>query len=79
MKKNWKSMESFLKEGEKLMNKELYVSVLDITFFVSDEDGNEVLNKDGTIKQFEFEGRLKPLEYLCEDMTVEDLTEKANG
>ena len=60
------------------MNKELYVSVLDITFFVSDEDGNEVLNKDGTIKQFKFEGRLKPLEYLCEDMTVEDLTEKAN-
>ena len=61
------------------MSKELYVNVLDIKFFVSDEDGNEVLNKDGTIKEFHHEGRLKPLEYLCEDMTVEDLTEKANG
>ena len=60
------------------MNKELYVNVLDITFYVSDEDGNEVLNKDGTIKEFHHEGRLKPLEYLCEDITVEDLTEKAN-
>ena len=58
------------------MGKELYVNVLDIKFFVSDEDGNEVLNKDGTIKQFDFVGRLKPLEYLCDDMQVEDLTEK---
>jgi len=55
------------------------VNVLDIKFYVSDEDGNEVLNKDGTIKEFDFKGRLKPLEYLCEDMTVEDLEEVANG
>ena len=55
--------------------KEQYVNVLDIKFYVSDEDGNEVLNKDGTIKEFYFDGRLKPLEYLCEDMTVEDLEE----
>ena len=55
--------------------KEQYVNVLDIKFYVSDEDGNEVLNKDGTIKEFYFKGRLKPLEYLCEDMTVEDLEE----
>ena len=52
-----------------------YVNVLDIKFYVSDENGNEVLNKDGTIKEFYFKGRLKPLEYLCEDMTVEDLEE----
>ena len=57
------------------MSGEQYVNVLDIKFYVSDEDGNEVLNKDGTIKQFDFKGRLKPLEYLCEDMTVEDLEE----
>ena len=57
------------------MGKEQYVNVLDIKFYVCDEDGNEVLNKDGTIKQFDFKGRLKPLEYLCEDMTVEDLEE----
>ena len=44
-------------------------------FYLCDEDGNEVLNKDGTIKEFYFKGRLKPLEYLCEDMTVKDLEE----
>ena len=58
--------------------KEQYVNVLDIKFYVCDEDGNEVLNKDGTIKEFYFKGRLKPLEYLCEDMTVEDLEEIKN-
>ena len=62
--------------GTKMSNyKEQYVNVLDIKFYVCDEDGNEVLNKDGTIKEFYFKGRLKPLEYLCEDMTVEDLEE----
>ncbi len=61
------------------MSIEQYVNVLDIKFYVSDEDGNEVLNKDGTIKQFDFKGRLKPLEYLCEDMNVEDLEEVKNG
>ena len=55
--------------------KEQYVNVLDIKFYVCDEDGNEVLNKDGTIKEYYFKGRLKPLEYLCEDMTVADLEE----
>jgi len=58
-----------------MSKKEMYVSVLDIKFYVSDEDGNEILNKDGTIKEFYFDGRLKPLEYLCEDITVEDLKE----
>ena len=29
-----------------------------------DEDGNEVLNKDGTIKEFYCKGRLKTLFYL---------------
>ena len=57
------------------MSREQYVNVLDIKFYVYDEDGNEVLNKDGTIKEFYFKGRLKPLEYLCEDITVEDLEE----
>ena len=57
------------------MSGEQYVNVLYIKFYVSDEDGNQVLNKDGTIKQFYFKGRLKTLEYLCEDMTVEDLEE----
>ena len=27
------------------------------------------------VNVLDFDGRLKPLEYLCEDMTVEDLKE----
>tara|TARA_B100000900_G_scaffold392474_1_gene388002 strand:+ start:308 stop:511 length:204 start_codon:yes stop_codon:yes gene_type:complete len=60
------------------MNKEKdyqYVSVSNITFHLSDDEGNILENKDGTIKEFYFKGRLKPLEYLCEDMTIEDLEE----
>lgn len=56
-----------------------YVNVLDIKFYVCDEDGNELTNKDGSIKEFYFDGRLKSLEYLCEDMTVEDLEEVSDG
>ena len=61
------------------MSIEQYVNVLDIKFYVSDEEGNAVLEKDGTVKEFYCKGRLKPLEYLCEDMTVEDLEEVSNG
>ena len=61
------------------MSIEQYVNVLDIKFYVSDEEGNAVLEKDGTVKEFYCKGRLKPLEYLCEDMTVEDLEEVKNG
>ncbi len=39
------------------------------------ERGDMLEEKDGTIKEFYFKGRLKLLEYLCEDMTVEDLEE----
>ena len=52
-----------------------YVGVSNITFHLSNDEGNILENKDGTIKEFYFKGRLKPLEYLCEDMTVEDLEE----
>tara|TARA_Y100000114_G_scaffold39414_1_gene35075 strand:- start:453 stop:650 length:198 start_codon:yes stop_codon:yes gene_type:complete len=52
-----------------------YVSVSDITFKLSDDEGNILENADGSIKEFYFKGRLKLLEYLCEDMTVEDLQE----
>ena len=52
-----------------------YVSVSNITFCISNDDGDILENKDGTVKEFYFKGRLKPLEYLCEDMTVEDLEE----
>ena len=52
-----------------------YVSVSNITFHLSNDEGDILVNKDGTIKEFYFKGRLKPLEYLCENMTVEDLEE----
>ena len=52
-----------------------YVSVSNITFCISNDDGDILENKDGTVKEFYFKGRLKPLEYLCEDMTVADLEE----
>ena len=49
------------------------VSVYDITFYLVDEDGNEKLDKYGKVQQYACNGRLKPLEYLCEDMTEDDL------
>ena len=58
-----------------MSKKEMYVNVLDLIFYVCDEDGNAVLNKNGTVKEFSFDGRLKSLEYICEDIAVEDLTE----
>ena len=47
----------------------------DQAFEFFDENGEEVLNKDGTTKQFRLKDgiRFKPLEYLCEDMTEEML------
>ena len=56
-----------------------YVSVYNITFNLSDDEGNILENKDGTVKEFYFDGRLKSLEYLCEDMSVEDLEEVSDG
>ena len=53
------------------------INILDIKFYKYDEDGNELTNKDGTIKEFRIkEGyRYIPLEFLCEDMN-EDLLEE---
>ena len=52
------------------------VSVCNITFYKFDDDGNEELNKDGTIKEFDLKSvRFKPLEYLCEDLDPEYLVE----
>ena len=56
----------------------MIINISDITFYKCDEDGNEVTNKDGTVKEFRIkEGyRYKPLEYLCEDME-EDIIEES--
>tara|TARA_Y100000310_G_scaffold295778_1_gene327444 strand:+ start:51 stop:245 length:195 start_codon:yes stop_codon:yes gene_type:complete len=53
------------------------VNILDIKFYMYDDNGNEVLNKDGTVKEFRIkkEIRFKPLEYLCEDFDVDILEE----
>ena len=57
------------------------ILVYDIVFYkVDDENYEEVLNKDGTTKEFRLKDgiRFKPLEYLCEEMEEEMLIER-NG
>ena len=57
------------------------ILVYDIVFYkVDDENDEEVLNKDGTTKEFRLKDgiRFKPLEYLCEEMEEEMLIER-NG
>jgi hypothetical protein len=51
--------------------------IFDIKFYLIDEDGNALLNKDGSDKQFRLkEGiRFKPLEYLTDDMETDILEE----
>ena len=54
------------------------VLVADIKFYKVDDDGNEVLNKEGTHIQLytlKRDVRFKPLEYLCEDMDDDILEE----
>ena len=52
------------------------VNILDITFYKYDEDGNDILNKDGTSKKFRLKSfRCKPLEYLCETISIDDVEE----
>ena len=54
------------------------ISVYDIIFYKYDENGEEVLNENGTTKEFVLKDdiRFKPLEYLCEDMEEEMLIER---
>jgi len=61
-------------EGDYLMT----ILVADIKFYAVDDDGNEVLNKEGThiqLYQLKRDIRFKPLEYLCEDMDMDILEE----
>tara|TARA_R100000734_G_C3312640_1_gene103706 strand:+ start:879 stop:1061 length:183 start_codon:yes stop_codon:yes gene_type:complete len=54
------------------------ILVADIKFYKVDDDGNEVLNKEGTHIQLytlKRDVRFKPLEYLCEDMDDDILEE----
>ena len=60
-----------------MKDKPIGVNVLDIKFYQYDEDGNDILNEDGTTKEFRLKAtmRFKPLEYLCEDMDIDDVEE----
>ena len=58
------------------------ILVADIKFYKVDDDGNEVLNKEGThIQLYALKRniRFKPLEYLCEDMDDDILEEIKNA
>jgi hypothetical protein len=54
------------------------ILVADIKFYAVDDDGNEVLSKEGThiqLYQLKRDIQFKPLEYLCEDMDMDILEE----
>ena len=55
------------------MNKKKYpfVNISEIKFYRFNENGDELTNKNGTLKEFILKDgvRFKPLEYLCEDLS----------
>lgn len=57
------------------------INVYDITFYKSDDDGNEILDKNGLTKVFRIKDgyRFKPLEYLCEDFDDDMLVEETDA
>ena len=56
------------------MNKEYSIAVWDIQFYKVDEDGNELLNEDGSVKLFT-EGGNRDLSYIAEQVTDDELWE----
>jgi len=52
--------------------------IQDITFYKIDEEGNEVLNEDGTTKIYRIKKavRVKALEYLTEDFDDDMMIEE---
>lgn len=56
------------------MNKEYSIAVWDIQFYKVDEDGNELLNEDGSVKLFT-EGGNMDLSYVAEHVTDDELME----
>ena len=56
--------------------KELYVGINKLTFCLQDEDGNEVLNNDGTVKEYNLTYKAsKGLEWFVESLEPTDLEE----
>tara|TARA_Y100001973_G_scaffold61473_1_gene90360 strand:- start:9475 stop:9672 length:198 start_codon:yes stop_codon:yes gene_type:complete len=59
--------------------KELYVGINKLTFCLQDEDGNEVLNKDGTVKEYNLTYKAsKGLDWFVESLEPTDLEEINN-
>ena len=55
-------------------NKEYDISVWDILFYKKDEDGNEMLNEDGSVKLFQLK-REHDVSFIAESTTDDDLEE----
>ena len=56
--------------------KELYVGINKLTFCLQDEDGNEVLNKDGTVKEYNLTYKAsKGLDWFLESLEPTELEE----
>ena len=56
--------------------KELYVGINKLTFCLQDEYGNEVLNKDGTVKEYNLTYKAsKGLDWFVESLEPTDLEE----
>jgi len=58
---------------------ELYVGINKLSFYLHDEDGNEVLNKDGTTKEYQLNYKAtKGLDWFIEGLEQTDLEEQDN-
>ena len=60
------------------MDKSYDIGVWNIQFYKVDEDGNELLNGDGTVKLFELK-REHDVSFIAERTDHEDLEEVSNG
>ena len=60
-----------------LENKNLSICVQDIIFYLVDDDGNEIENKNKSTKLFRLKDniRFKPLEYITESLELNMLGE----
>ena len=56
------------------MSKEYSIAVWDVQFYKIDEDGNELLNEDGSVKLFTDGGNMD-LSYIAEQVTDDELWE----
>tara|TARA_R100001440_G_scaffold37643_1_gene57077 strand:- start:140 stop:325 length:186 start_codon:yes stop_codon:yes gene_type:complete len=57
-----------------MMSRDLDIGVWDIQFYKVDEDGNELLNDDGTVKLFQLKGE-HDVSFIAEGTEHEDLEE----